>query len=190
MGKKATLIATAMALVAFCVPAIANADQIDLASTGSPLAVGTKIDLTSTNHVITTPFGLLICHHLKYEGELKKSTTTEAEGVGVGEGTSTTCEHEGAGIEVTKLTLRNLKASSAGTTGSFTGTVQLPVIGMCHFEATAAPWVIDSTSSDSIVFTNVPLVATPSFCGPATTSGTFTVLSTNSHGGEEKVVLK
>jgi hypothetical protein len=35
MGKKSTLIATALALVAFYVPAFANADQIDLASRGN-----------------------------------------------------------------------------------------------------------------------------------------------------------
>jgi hypothetical protein len=151
--------------------------------------VGAKIDAASTNWAINTPFGPLTCEDVKLQRELTKSSTTETEGVGIGEGTTTTCKHEGVGITFTDLTLRALKASAASTTASLTFVMDIPIIGSCHLEATAAPWVIHPSSSDSIVFTNAALTANPSICGPATLSATFTLVATNSKSGEENVTL-
>ncbi len=107
----------------------------------------------------------------------KKARTST--GPSTGEGTTTTYEEGGIAITITDVTLTSLKTTTDlnGTAG-FHFVADVPIIGTCTFDATAAPFTY-AAASNQIKFNAAALTASPSFCAPAALTGTFTLAETS-----------
>lgn len=167
MTKKITLLATATALVAFAVPALAGAAPQITYPAGTRLAVGTAITGTSTNWVTTTSLGDIKCAKKTIPAVLITNSELSVEAKGSGEATTVNCSVEGESIKTTDFTLTNLKSTTTGSgTATFSFKADLPVVGTCTYTAINAPFTY-ATGGSSINFYKATLAASPSACGTA-----------------------
>jgi hypothetical protein len=178
MVKKLTLLAAAIAVVAFAIPAAASAAPSVTSSAGVLAPVGTVITGTSSNTKTQTELGLLTCTNVTVTGKITKNSGTSVEAVSNGkEGTTKGCEVEGSALTITDPTLINL-TSTVDTKGSVTLTFIADLLGIsCHFSGTVPFTYKDPTDTINVASTSSPaLTGSPAICGNASSfKGDFTL---------------
>lgn len=167
MIKKSTLLAMAIgALATLAAPAAAQADELYTSVGGikSPLKIGAKLTLTSTNLELKSVTGGLQCTKVTVHGEITANGPT----VAIKEESTTV---EGCNHGVTDPTFGAI--TLGGGAGTTTGT-KLVIEGICTYSGNV-PFSY-ATNSDTITVTGSnQLTGSPAFlCGQATTVGTFT----------------
>lgn len=186
MLKKIMMLATATALAALAVPALASAAPEVTYPAGTTLATGTGITGTSNNFVLTTSIGTIKCAKVTFPGELTENTGSSITIVGSGAGTATTCYDEDEPVNVTDLTLTDLKSTMSGSgAATFSVKADLPVVGTCTYVGTGAPFSY-VVGAIKISFNKAPLTASPSACGSAKLDADFILERTS---GANPVIL-
>jgi hypothetical protein len=182
MAKKLTLLATAIAVLAFAaVPAFASAAKLEMTATGGgAVPVGTPITGISTDAITETSLGTLSCKEVVLNGEVTKNEATVAEGVGTSSST-TECFVEKEPINITDVTLINLKSAASGSgTASFSFVADLPASLTCTYTGTNAAFTYTPGGS-VLAFSKAKLTASPTACGTAKLTGHFS-LATSAGG--------
>jgi hypothetical protein len=182
MAKKLSLLLAAMAVIAFAVPAFANADAVTMSK--GVLAPVTNAEKTgpadatitgiSTNTETTnTPFGTLKCKEVMVSGWLTKNNGTEVSAVDdPGEGNSTKeCTVGTTELKIDNPTLISLSASTKGGTTvglSFTATAA----GLsCTYTGAAVPFTY--TAGGSSIHIAGVLKGSEAFCANPEIHGDF-----------------
>jgi len=187
MAKKFGLLVTAIAVIAFAVPALASAST-GVTQGGSLLSPGTVLKGSSTNTTTTTTLGTLKCATVGVSAELKKNSAAEGvEAVGNGETSTSTCTLGSTPITIKNITLSKL-SSTAGESGTGKATLSFEAVLSasltCKYVGTEDTLTYTSEGS-SIKFSNIPLTATPAACGTAKLSGDFALTA----GGSAVAVM-
>lgn len=194
MAKKFSLLLASVAVVAFAVPAVANAGPQLTMPPGTLIAPGTFVVGTSTDVTMQTSFGLLSCKKITVTVKVTRNDGVAIHAEGAGVSTTTECFLGGTKkIEITNL---NVSTFSSTVTGSgqvnFTFEADLPNSIVCHFETPAAGITFtypSSPASDVITSAKQKLVAKPPVCQPAEFKGTFT-LETDPETGTGGVIIE
>jgi len=177
MAKKFSLLMAAVAVLAFAIPAMANAAPEVTISAGTTAKVGQVIKGESTNAKTQTSLGNITCAKTVINAKLTENTGTSVKVTGNGGGEAATCLLGGKEVKVTDLTLTDLSASSAGQ-GTLRMTYVWDMSGgiVCHFVSPAGGIPFTYTAGSSkITLTNADFTATPAGCEPAFVTGEFTI---------------
>jgi len=175
MPKKFGPLATAIAVLAFAVPALASAST-GVKQGGSLLSPGTVLEGVSTNTTMTTTLGTLKCASVSVSAELSKNNAAEGfEAVGNGETSTSTCVLGSTSFTVKNIILNKL-TSGPSESGKgkviFSFEMLLSSSLTCKYATTGASFTYPVEGSN-LRLTNVPLTATPAACGEAKLSGLF-----------------
>jgi len=139
MAKKFSLLIAAAAILAFAVPALANAAPQVTSSKEVTAKVGSTITGVSTDTETTgTPLGTLKCGEVMVAGVLKKNTGTEVEATDdetAGANTTSNCTVEGQALTIEKPTLTKLIATSSTKTVALSFTAKAKTV-VCEYQGT------------------------------------------------------
>src|ERR1700743_1732199 len=143
MGKKLSLLAAAIAVLALAVPAFASAGT-GVVEGGVLVASGQTIVGTNVGQVTTTSTktGNISCKSMIVDAVLTENTATEVKATS-GSGTAKTCE-VGANPTVTVhfILLSELKTTGGGTgTAALSYEVVLPSGTECHYSTSVATFI-------------------------------------------------
>jgi hypothetical protein len=190
MIKKLSLLLTGLAALAYVGPSAANASAVTFPA-GTLLAVGSTIELTGTNVIVTsTILGELKCENLNLVGTLTKNTGTTVEGSGVEETPfQEGCSGPSGAIKLTHVTITKLVTTGSGHTGTlnFDTTTDIGAL-TCTIKGTDVPFTY-TAGGDAIVFTKAGgITSSPAACGTLKVDGTFTV-ETKVSGVQHAVIL-
>lgn len=184
--KLILLIGTAGALVAFAVPAIANAAPSLTMPAGTLVATGSGVTATSTNTVLATPLGNLTCAAVTINATVLENTGTSWKAsAAAGKSTAQTCHLGTNAFLITNIKLNSLNVSAAAKVAILTFEADLPGNLTCHFESTAGGTAVTYSAGSSSLHLAGGLVGSPEICGEegeVEIHGDFT-LSTTSGGG-------
>ena len=167
MVKKLCLLMAGVAVLAFAIPAMANAAPEVTSSAGKTAAVGTNITGTNSGHVLLTgtPFGTFTCKTVTLNGQLTVNTGTKVTG-NSGTGTCSGSElPSGWPLTITHITVTHLESTVVGSgKASFTFVADLPEGFVCDYTGTNVPFTYVSGSSH-ITFSNAAGITAGGFCG-------------------------
>jgi hypothetical protein len=172
MFSKSALFATIAAVLALAVPAVASAEVTD--SEGKTIPVGSELEGTSTNTVLSTALGKVACTSLTVFDKLTVNTESSSEAESTKEGTSKECFAGGKAITVTDLTMIHWQVFPAFNNGvaKITEKVDFPGGITCHFVGEVGFTYV--TNSDTMTIAGGVLVGTPAACGKAELNGNYT----------------
>jgi hypothetical protein len=184
MIRKISVLMGAIAVVAFAVPAAANAAALTMPA-NALVPVGTGVTLFSTNTKVVTSLGAITCEEVIINTEVDENTGAEWGAHGIGKEIAAGCKVAGVPIEITDLTTEQFFSVGAGGSGRLILTFKADLPGgvVCHFQSPAlgTPFTYVA-GSDKITIPKQKLEAAPAACRPAEMSGDFTVETTV--GGE------
>lgn len=165
MNKKLTMLAVTLgALLALAAPTMAQADQ--LLEGGIEVTSGSEITLTSTNFVMTSPIGTIICVAVTVHEEVTANGPTTI----TGKEKSTTVKECNHAITDPTVGSVDLGSGVGKTTSS-----KLVVDGICTYTG-SIPFSYVTNSSTVTITGKEQLTGSPSFpCGKATVTGNFSL---------------
>ena len=179
MAKKLSLLMASLAVVAFAVPAFANAAAGVTEPAGILIAKGKLIEATNVGAVtIQTILVPITCSTVTITGEITVNSTTTVEGIGKGEGIATTCTAGGKATTVTDMTVTKLHSAGGGT-GTIAVTFVADIAGVtCDFSSPNIPFTY-TVGGSVIKITNGVLKGEPTVCDPGKLNGEFTLETDN-----------
>ncbi len=178
MAKKFSLLMAAVAVLAFAIPALANAAPSVTSSKGVLAKASTEtknastITGTSTNVVTKSSLGELKCEKVTVTAWLTKNTGTEVHATtdSGSQNKAVGCTAGGTPVEITDPTIVTLQANLAGSgTQTVSLTFTLPAVG-CTFTGTVSFTYVPSSAVIHIAGS-----LTSTACGAATIAGDFTL---------------
>lgn len=171
MFTKSALFASVAAVLALIVPVLASAEITD--SEGKTIPVGSELEGTSTNTVLSTELGEVECASLTVFDKLTVNTESSTEAQSTKEGTSKECFVGGNAITVTDLTMINWQVFPKFNNGvaKITEKIDFPGDITCHFEGEVT--FTYATNSDTMTIAGGVLKGTPAICGNAVLNGNY-----------------
>jgi hypothetical protein len=188
MAKKFSLLLAAVAVLAFAIPAMANAATLkegsSLVPTGTEI-FGTGTDVTLTSNLLST----ITCEKLTLKGKVTDNGGTSGTVIGSGTTTSpgqTNCKNGTKPVVVNSVALSKLFVESTTKAyATFSASVTIgkspETVLNCTFEGTEIPGTFTS-GTGNVKFTagsTFNVKGTPSACGNAKLSGEFKLETTN-----------
>lgn len=171
MAKKLSLLMGALVVLAFAIPAAANAAPGITKSGGTLASVGQEFNLTGNDFTLTSAtVGPVTCKTLDLKGKISKNNGVEFEATGVSAFTASGCA-----FTVTNFELTQIKSTSSGKlTMNFVATIDIDPLE-CTYTGTNIAGSY-TPGSDTIVFSSSSgVTSTPIGCGTAKVDGEFTM---------------
>jgi hypothetical protein len=170
MIKRLSVMLAAVTFFAYAVPAAASA-ATGLTEGGALVSVKSKLSYTSAGHVTVTSakLGSITCTSGTLTGEVKENSSTQVKVAGI-VSTLTGCTAMGGTASVKDFTWTTEETTGGGSeTMVFSFRVVLPSGAECSFSTTGGTATYNPSQtaegSDLLSLTEVPLTATPAFCG-------------------------
>jgi len=181
MAKKLSLLLAAVAVLAFAVPAMANAAVPTIQnSAGEPLGVPTNIVGTGSEvNLTSSSLGSIKCTTITLEGVLTVNDMTNGiTGSNTGQPSppTTDCTKGKNTVNVTNVTLTDLSSTVGGDAlASFTAEVDIGASTQCTFTGTNVTGTY-ANGGDILTFAAAPnITSLPVACGTAKLDGSFTL---------------
>lgn len=175
MAKKVILLISAVAVLAFAVPANAAAATEVTQSAGVTAKVGTAFTATGSDFIVTSDLlGEITCEKLNFTGKLTTNDGTEFAGVGDGGFTTSNCFNGKNSVSVTKFEVMNLTSKETGSVVmSFVTTMDIGTLS-CTFTGANVPGKY-TFGSNTITFSSASGIKGSSGCGTANLDTSFAI---------------